>query len=39
MGTQLQSHQSQGRLSNGSLKLILILTQRQTDTERDAGKL
>ena len=37
MGTQVQSHQGQGRLPNGTLKLVL--TQRQTDTERDAGKL
>ena len=39
MGTQVQNHQGQGRLPNGSLKLIFIFTQRQTDMERDAGKL
>lgn len=39
MGTQIQSHQSQEGLPNGTLKLVLLLTQRQRDTERDAGKL
>lgn len=35
MGTQVQSHQGQRRLPNGTLKLTLILTQRQTDMERE----